>query len=217
MLGLVNLVNITKITEGYIAEHPFVKDCLKKGLINYSSLTRQICLDLNLNIKKNFDAILIACRRFYRKIKTEATTEKKIFDILKNSKIEVKNKITAIVLEKNIVVSNLVDIEKEAKKLLETFHIIEGTTAITVITSTDFARKVKQVFRNKLIKENTNLVEVILKSPKQIETTAGVVSYIYSLLGENNINIYETLSCWTDTIFLIEEKDLSRVMEFLRF
>jgi len=211
------LVNITKLTESYIAEHPFVKDCLKKGIINYSSLTRQICSDLNLDIKKNFDAILIACRRFYRKIKTEATTEKKILDILKSSKIEVKNKINAIVLEKDIVFSNLIDIEKEAKKILETFHIVEGTTAITIITSDDFAKKIKHVFRNKVIKENTNLAEVILKSPKQIETTAGVVSYIYSLLGENNINIFETTSCWTDTIFLVEEKDLSRVMEFLRF
>ena len=79
------MVNITKLTESYIAEHPFVKDCLKKGIINYSSLTRQICSDLNLDIKKNFDAILIACRRFYRKIKTEAATEKKIFHFIEKS------------------------------------------------------------------------------------------------------------------------------------
>ena len=56
-----------------------------------------------------------------------------------------------------------------------------------------------------------------MKSPKQIETTAGVISYLYSLLGENDINVYETLSCWTDTIFLIDEKDLSKVMALLRF
>jgi len=209
-------LNITKLTEEYISEHPFVKDCLKKGLINYSSLTRQICIDLKLD-KKNFDAVLIACRRFYRKIKTEATIEKKILEILKNSKIEVKNKITAVVMEKGIVIQNLLDIEREAKKNLETFHIIEGTNAITAITSDDFGKKIKQIFKNRIIKENSNLVEVILKSPKQIETTAGVVSYIFSLLGENNVNVFETLSCWTDTIFLVEEKDLSRVMELLRF
>ena len=211
------MANITKLTESYIAEHPFVKDCLKKGLINYSSLTRQICSDLNLDAKKSFDAVLIACRRFYNKIKSEATIEKKILEILKGSKLEVKNKINAIVLEKGIFSPNLIDIEKEAKKLLETFHIIEGATAITIITSDDFAKKIKQIFRNKILKENKDLVEVILKSPKEIETTAGVISYLYSLLGENGINVYETLSCWTETIFLVEEKDLSRVMELLRF
>ena len=211
------MANITKLTESYIAEHPFVKDCLKKGLINYSSLTRQICLDLNLDAKKNFDAILIACRRFYNKIKSEATIEKKILEILKNSKIEVKNKINAIILEKSIFFPNLLDIEKEAKKSMETFHIIEGATAITIITSDDYAKKIRQVFRNKILKENKDLVEVILKSPKEIETTSGVISYLYSLLGENGINIYETLSCWTETIFLVDEKDLGMVMGLLRF
>ena len=211
------MVNVTNLTEKYIAEHPFVKDCLKRGLINYSSLTRQICLELNLSEEDNFDAVLIACRRFYRKIKAEATIEKKILDILRNSKIEVKNKINAIVLEKDIIFSNLLGIEKEAKKLLETFHIIEGASAITVIASDEFYKKIKGVFKNKIIKENRDLVEVTLKSPKVIETTSGVISYLYSLLGENNINVFETLSCWIDTIFLIEEKDLSKVMELLRF
>ena len=211
------MVNITNLTEEYISEHPYVKDCLKKGLINYSSLTRQICSDVNLNLKKNFDAVLIACRRYFRKIRSEATTEKKIIDILKNSKIEVKNKINSIILEKNIVFANLLELEKEAKRFLETFHIIEGTTSITIITTDDFSKKVKQVFRNKIIKEYLNLVEVILKSPREIVTTVGVISYIYSLLGENDINVVDTLSSWTDTIFLVEEKDLSRVMEFLRF
>jgi len=211
------LVNVTKLTEDYISEHPYVKDCLKKGLINYSSLTRQICSDVDLNLKKNFDAVLIACRRYFRKIRSEATTEKKIIDILKNSKIEVKNKINSIILEKNIVFANLLELEKEAKRFLETFHIIEGTTSITIITTDDFSKKVKQVFRNKIIKEYLNLVEVILKSPREIVTTVGVISYIYSLLGENDINVVDTLSSWTDTIFLVEEKDLSRVMEFLRF
>ena len=215
-MGLVK-INVTKLTEQYIAEHPFVKDCLKKGLINYSSLTRQICQDSDLDLKKNFDAVLIACRRFYNKIKSEASAEKQILSILKNSKIEVKNKITALVLEKNIFFSNLIEIEKEAKKLNETFHIIEGASAITIIASEDFAAKTKKVFKNKILKENKNLVEVILKSSKLIETTAGVISYLYSLLGENKINIYETLSCWTDTVFLVEEKDLSKVMELLRF
>ena len=211
------MVNVTKLTEDYISEHPYVKDCLKKDLINYSSLTRQICADLDLNLNKNFDAVLIACRRYFRKIISEATTEKKIIDILKNSKIEVKNKINSIILEKNIVFANLLELEKEAKRFLETFHIIEGTTSITIITTDDFSKKVKQVFRNKIIKEYLNLVEVILKSPREIVTTVGVISYIYSLLGENDINVVDTLSSWTDTIFLVEEKDLSRVMELLRF
>ena len=43
------------------------------------------------------------------------------------------------------------------------------------------------------------------------------MGYLYSLFGENGINIIETMSTWTDTLFVIEEKDVGRVMGILRF
>ena len=43
------------------------------------------------------------------------------------------------------------------------------------------------------------------------------MGYLCSLLGENGINIVEEMSCWTDTIFLVQEKDLGRIMELLKF
>ncbi len=210
-------MSITKLTESYILEHPSIKDCLKNGLINYSSLSRRIASELNLNIKKNFDAILIACRRYQRKLKGEEILENKISKILKNSKIEIKNKIIAIVLEKDIFFENLINLEKEIKKRKEIFRIIEGASAITVITTEEFLESIRKYFKNKIIVENTNLAEITIKSPKEIEEVPGTYAYLCSLFGENNINIVETLSCWTDTIFLVDEKDTGKVMSLLRF
>ncbi|GAF95475.1 unnamed protein product, partial [marine sediment metagenome] len=190
---------------------------LKKGMINYSKLTRQIGADLNIDLKKNFDAILIACRRYYRKIKEEAILEKKIRRILKESKVEVKNKIMVIVLEKNIYLDNLLDLEKEIKKKQEDFHIIEGANAIIIITTEDFLAQIEKLFNNKIIRKNKNLAEITIKSPKEIETTSGVIAYLYSLFGEHGINIVETMSCWTDTIFVIKEEDVGKAMNILRF
>lgn len=209
--------SITKLTENYILEHPSIKDCLKNGLINYSSLSRQIASELNLDLKKNFDAILIACRRFKRKLKKEEVFESKILKILKESKIEIKNKVIAVVLEKDIFFGDLLNLEKEIKKRKEIFRIIEGISAITLITTEDFLDLIKRYFKNKIILENKNLAEITIKSPKEIETTPGTYAYLCSLFGENNINIVETLSCWTDTIFLVKEEDVGKVMGLLRF
>ena len=209
--------SITKLTENYILQHPSVKDCLKNDLINFSSLSRKIASELNLNPKKSFDAILIACRRFQRKLKKEEVHENKILKILKESKVEIKNKIIAIVLEKDIFHGSLISIENEIKKRKETFRVIEGASGTTIITSEDFLDLVKKYFKNKIIVENKNLAEIIIKSPKEIETTPGTYAYMCSLFGENNINIVETLSCWTDTIFLIDENDVGKVMGLLRF
>jgi len=211
------MANITKLAEKYISEHPSIKDALKKGMINYSKLARQIANDVNIDLKKNFDAILIACRRYYRKIKEEIVLEKKIIEILKESKVEVKNKIIAVVLEKNIYLDNLLGLEKEIKKKQEDFHIIEGANAITIITTEEFLDEIRRLFKNKILKENKQLAVIIIKSPKEIESTSGVISYLYSLFGEHGINITETMSCWTDTIFVIKEEDVGKAMGILRF
>ena len=210
-------MNITKLTESYILEHPSIKDCLKNGLINYSSLSRQIASELSLNLKNNFDAVLIACRRLKRKLKNEDIFESKILKILKQSKIEIKNKIIAIVLEKDIFFGNLLSLEKEIKKKREIFRIIEGISAITIITTEDFLELIKKYFKNKIILENRNLAEITIKSPREIETTPGTYAYLCSLFGEHNINIVETLSCFTDTIFLVKEEDVGKVMNLVKF
>ncbi len=210
-------MSITKLAENYIAEHPSIKDALKKGMINYSKLTRQIAKDLEIDLKKNFDAILIACRRYYRKVKDEAVLERKIRQILKESKVQVKNKIIAVVLEKNIYMDDLLNLEKDAKKKQEDFRIIEGANAITIITTEEFLDRIQKSFKNKILRENKQLAEITIKSPQEIESTSGVISYLYSLFGEHGINITETMSCWTDTIFVIKEEDVGKAMGILRF
>jgi len=210
------MANITRITEQYIAEHPYIKDCLKKGLINYSSLARQIAAELGVSLKENFDAILIACRRYKRKLKNESAVENRILKILKQSKIEIKNKILVVVIEK-VHFSSILTIEKEIKAASEPFNIIEGTNSITIITSEDFLELIRKTFRHNIIKESKNLIEVIIKSPKEIELTPGILHYIFSLFGEHGLNIVETMSCWTDTLLVIDEKDIAKAMEILRF
>ena len=209
--------NITKLTEDYILQHPSIKDCLVNGLVNYSSLSRKVAIDSKLDLKKNFDAILIACRRFKRKLRQSEISENKVLNILKDSKIEIKNKIVGIVLEKGIFFGHLVELEKEIKKKKETVKIVEGVSGITMIISEDFLELVKRYFRNKIILINMELAEITVKSPKEIETTPGTYAYMCSLLGEHNINIVETLSCWTDSIFLIKEYDVGKVMGLFRF
>lgn len=210
-------MSITKLAESYILEHPSIKDCLKNGLVNYSSLSRHIAAELNLSQKKNFDAILIACRRLKRKLKKENVFEKKIIKILKESRIEIKNKIIAVVLEKDIYFENLASLAREIKKKKEIFGVIEGASGITIITTEDFLELVRKYFKSKIILENKSLAQITIKSPEEIETTPGTYAYICSLLADNSINIVETLSCWTDTIFLINEEDVGKAINLLRF
>ncbi|MCK5283055.1 MAG: ACT domain-containing protein [Nanoarchaeota archaeon] len=209
-------MNLTRLAEKYIQEHPYIRACLRKGLINYSSLTREIALHNKLGLKKNFDAILIACRRYKRKVENDSN-EKEILELLKKSRIEAKNKILAVVLEKNISLNNLEIIEKKIRKEGEVLRIAESVSAITMITSEEYSKEIKNTFKSSIITETKGLVEVTLKTSNEIEHIPGVMSFLYMLFAEHKINIVETISCWTDTIFLIKEKDLAKVMGLLRF
>ncbi len=204
--------NITKLTEKYIQEHPSIMDNLKKGLINYSALARKIGKELNIN---KFDAILIASRRYASKLKTQKTREKEIIEILKKSKFEVKNKIIAVILDPNIYFDNLIELHKIIKKKDGVLHFIQGSSSITLITSLEFLPEIKDYFKNKIEKINLNLIEITLISPEKLEDTPGVMSYLYSLFAENDINIVETMSCYTDTLFLIEESNIQKALKIL--
>ena len=64
-------MNTTEITEKYLREHPSIKDCLKNNIVNYSKLSRKIAKDLEIEKETSIEAILIACRRYARKLKKE--------------------------------------------------------------------------------------------------------------------------------------------------
>ncbi len=43
----------------------------------------------------------------------------------------------------------------------------------------------------------------------------GVVAFLTTLLAEQNVNIIEFISCWTETIIVVEKKDSLKTYEAL--
>lgn len=207
----------TEITEEYIRKHPSIQDCLKKGIINYSSLARRIAEETEITKKSSIEAILIAARRYAVKIKNEKINEDAIIGLLKDAELDVKTRSVVVVIDKDIYPDSLIDLEKDAKKNRDFINIIEGVKTITILTTERYLNKIKQKFSRSIIKEYSNLATLIIKTSQDIEAIPGVMSYLYSLLGNRGINIIETMSCWTDTILVIDEKDVPSAMEVFRF
>ena len=218
MLRLLSVMpTTTEITEEYIRKHPSIQDGLKKGMINYSSLARRIAEETEITKKSSIEAILIAARRYAVKIKNEKINEDAIIRLLKDAELDVKTRSVVVVIDKDIYPDSLIDLEKDAKKNRDFIHIIEGVKTITILTTERYLNKIKQKFSRSIIKEYSNLATLIIKTSQDIEAIPGVMSHLYSLLGNRGINIIETMSCWTDTILVIDEKDVSSAMEVFRF
>jgi aspartokinase len=56
---------------------------------------------------------------------------------------------------------------------------------------------------------------IVVHSPEELEVTPGVVAFLTTLLAEQGVNIVEFISCWTQTIIVIEKKDSLKVYETL--
>jgi hypothetical protein len=207
----------TELTQEYIKEHPYIKNCLKKILINYSSLARFIGKELGIEKKTSKEAILIAARRFSENLKKEISNENKIKEIFSKSEIEIKNKMTVFIAEKSLDFDTLDFIQKTVRKESGTFYLLEGSDSYIIITQEKYSSLIKEKLKSKIIKKNEDLSLINFKSPKEIEETSGVISYLASLFSENNTNIIELFSCWTDTLFVIQTKDINRALEFLKF
>ncbi len=207
--------NITKLTEDYIRNHPSIKQSLKNDVINYSKLSRLIAKEKNID-DSNFDAVLIACRRYAYKLKRSSASPP-IIRLLRDSSLKIRNKVIVVILEPDINYDRLIKLQKDISDKKEVVHVVRGASAITLITTEQFLPAIERRFKHRIMKVSKDLVEIILKSSAKLESIPGVMGYLYSLFGENNINIIETISCWTDTIFVIKKGDIPKTMAILSF
>jgi len=198
--------SVAERTRAYIDAHPSVKDCIAKDLINYSSLARMIMKDLDI---KNEEAVMIACRRYAQKL-ARKDHEGEILSILADSRLEVKTKICIVTASNDWAV--LQRLEKLFAKLINQkalMQVIQGAQAITIIADEKLRSEVvTEVGEGNVLKVREDLVEITVKSPQRIGETSGVFSYLASNLAEQGVNIVETVSCYTDTIFIVHEKDM---------
>ncbi len=79
------MTKIAKLTARYLADHPVIRDCLSRDMINYSKLARQISRELNI---KKVNAVTAACRRYAARLRK--TKEETGIDLLKKSKKAIK-------------------------------------------------------------------------------------------------------------------------------
>jgi hypothetical protein len=237
-------MNIQEITNLYLEKNPYIKNCLKNDLINLSKLSRKI-IEENSNIlsttfsSKNinnklsnddFDAILIALRRIKEKISLKQINKfsfdkkinhnkdsncSKIKELMKKTSINVENKIIVVICENFVHPEKINKIKKHCQDNNYSINIVEGFSGKTIITNENSLDFLNKILKSDVIKVNKKQIKITLISPENLENIPGVIANLYSLLAENDINITETMSCFKDTIIILNESDLAKTLELL--
>lgn len=209
-------MSITSVTEQYINSHPSTRDCLKTGIVNYSQLSRRIMKEHGLK-SSDFDAVLVAARRYFGRLSKQSIVEDKIRSLMAKSSISIKSSVIVAVIDKHVFTDDLLGLEKKVKKSRNIFYAIEGTDSITIITAAAFLGDIKSIFKSSTVRLWQDLALVVISSPEEIEETPGVFSYLSGLLSDRGINVLEAMSCWSETLFVVSENDIAQVLAALKF
>jgi hypothetical protein len=197
----------------YISAHPSVSDGLKMGIVNYSALARRISKELGI---RRLEAVLAACRR-YPVDKLRGYSEDAVRRMLSKSRIQTRSKIATITVVEGVdVLQRLGDVVEELLDENRVCRLIQVSQGTVIIVDDDSVSRVTKKLRSEhIIGVTRGLVEIDVTSPETIEKTPGLLAFLAGALASRGINIVEEMSAYTDTIFLLERKDMTRAMEVL--
>lgn len=187
-------MTIAQNVRNHLRNKPYLLEALEKGIVNLSELSRQIQEELKTD---NTTAVKAALRRFAEELQRhKQKREEKVLHILKRSGM-------AIYDRKSVVITNK---ELDAKNALKVDLLNKH---VYLLDRNDLPERI-----NTLIKHE-DCTMIVVHSPEELEATPGVVAFLATLLAEQNINIIEFISCWTETIMVVEKKDSLKAYEVL--
>ncbi len=187
-------MTIAQNVRSHLRNKPYILEALEKGIVNLSELSRQIQEELKID---EMSATKAALRRFSGELQRHRRKrEEKVLQLLKRSNIAVYDRKSVIITKSELEKKNGLKVD-----LLGKF--------VYLMDRSDMPERV-----NALVKHD-NCTMAVIHSPEDLEATPGVVAFLTSLLAEQNVNIIEFISCWTETIIVVEKKDSLKAYEVL--
>ncbi len=185
---------IAQSVRNHLRNKPYLLEALEKGIVNLSELSRQIQEELKI---ENTSAVKAALRRFSEELqKHKQKREEKVLQVLKRSAMAIYDRKAVIITTREIDTKTgmKVDLLDKVVYLLDRSDMPERISALV---------------------KHDNCTMIVMHSPEELEATPGFVAFLTTLLAEQNVNIIEFISCWTETIIVVEKKDSLKAYEVL--
>jgi sulfur transfer complex TusBCD TusB component (DsrH family) len=206
-------IPIARRVREYLDGQPVIADAIRLGIGNYSAIARRIGTDLGI---EQTEAVIAACRRYPRG-QGESARAAGVRRVVRKSRIETRTKVATVTVIQGVdVLQRLGDVVEELldeNSLCRLIQVSRGT--VIIVDEDSVARVTKRLREDQVIGVRKDLIEVAVTSPESIEETPGLLTLLTGVLSAQGINIVEALSCYTDTIFLLDRDDLNAALNVL--
>lgn len=206
-------LSLAKAVQYLIENDPPIQDAIERGYANFSAIARLLKPKAEelLGRKVTLEGMITSVKR----ARTKYRPSRKQLRVIAESVITIRTNLAKISLEKtrrNLERARLISAEfPEAF-----FQILEGTSTLTLITDERIFSRVRLKFEDaEILDERRNLAAVMIQSPKDIVDTPGCIMMFYNAISRRQINIEETISCYTETIIVLRTEDSVKVYSIL--
>lgn len=205
--------NNRRSIERIIETDPVIKKGLQRGIINSRALARYIQESDGIN--SSFDAILGTIRRY----PLEGREPLPSIGVFKDCSLALRSKIGDLILELDSdTMKRIVEFAGSLRTLRgENLRILVGLKSMRVIAEQKAIAQLRETLGDhKIIKYNTNLVEISVLLSPEAEKTNGIIARITTEIALHDVCIWGSVCVLPEFIVLVEEKDASRAHEALQ-
>jgi aspartokinase len=208
--------SISRTVQELIDKDISIQHALEKGYGNYSAIARMLkpMVEEMLSRKVKLESVITAVKR--ARITYKSAYHLDVISVIADSTINLRTDVAKISIEKT---RRNID---TVRKILASFsqdeyiQIVEGIRTITLLLDEKLVERIKSNFSlENILEEKSSLVAITITSPQKIVETPGCVTSFYNALSRAHINIEETLSCSTETIMVLQLKDVGKALAAL--
>jgi hypothetical protein len=203
---------ISSVVEHYIKKKPFLQTALAQGIINLTSLSRQVKPEIESQLGKEVrnGAIVMALKRLSDDLEFRATH--KILKVLKNiGEITVRSSLT----DYTFLLSD--SILENQRKLLEAVNLNKdvfytssrGVNELNIVVSNSLNKAVEEYFKDeRLTQKAENLSSITVKLPAENVSVPGIYYFIFQRLAWEGIVLYEVISTTNEFTILVDDEQV---------
>ncbi|MDB9779921.1 aspartate kinase [Flavobacteriaceae bacterium] len=211
---------IASVVENYIKTKPFLSTALSQGIINLTSLSRQIQPEIELALQKEArsGAIVMALKRISDNM--EFLSTHKIIKVLKgigditvrSSLVDYSFKISETLLSAQASFLAQVNDNKEAF-----YTSSRGVSESNIVISSTMNHLVSIYFENEILLEKSeNLSSVTIKLPTENVDIPGIYYFIFQRLSWEGVNIRQVISTSNEFTILVDEDSVNTAFKVIK-
>jgi hypothetical protein len=184
--------------------NPYLQQAIRLGIANHSAIAKR------LRVRGSRQAVKAAVMRYSGQM-ARPTYAENVEAVLRKSRLRLESSISAITVKE--LGPKIAELFGGHSKV---YSIVNSHNAVTIIVEDSFLEEAHRTIGPwNTIKKRDGLCLLLITSPKEIESTPGVLVFLLEKLAQAGINVVEFYSCYTDTGLALSRDDATRAFSII--